>query len=171
MKAKNLKLAIIAVIFITVLTSSFIGIINSHKVYAATAENELINYDTNIEELNDVEPYGVFTSLSISINGGNGKVWATVKNDFTLFPATVIVVVMLYSSESYTESYESMDLVSTNTTNDLNMGKTVSTEASTGGVAKYWIARMRYKIDSKSWASKATEVCKIGADGEFLGYV
>lgn len=43
MKAKNLKLAIIAVIFITVLTSSFIGIINSHKVYAATAENELIN--------------------------------------------------------------------------------------------------------------------------------
>lgn len=92
MKAKNLKLAIIAVIFITVLTSSFIGLINSQKVYAATAENELINYETNIEELNDVEPYGLFTSLSISINGGNGKVWATVKNDFTLFPATVIVV-------------------------------------------------------------------------------
>ena len=50
-----------------------------------------------------IEPR-LFTSLSISLNGGNGKVWATVKNDFTLFPSTVLVIVQLYTSYNYCES-------------------------------------------------------------------
>lgn len=50
-----------------------------------------------------MSPYGLATSLSLSINSGNGKVWATVKNDLTVFSSTVIVIVQLYSSDSYAE--------------------------------------------------------------------
>lgn len=54
---------------------------------------------------------------------------------------------------------------------DLDIGKTISTEAETGGVEKFWLARMRYKIDSNSWSSRQTGACRISASGEFLGYI
>lgn len=113
----------------------------------------------------------LFTSLSLAINCGDGKVWATVKNDFTLFPSTVIVIVMLYSSDTYAESFEYMDYVCANVSNDLDMGNTLTVESPTGGEEKFWLARMRYKINNDDWESKQTTACRISADGEFLGYV
>ena len=118
-----------------------------------------------------VEPYGLYVVLSISIDCGNGKVWTTVKNDFTLFPATVNVVVELYSSTTYTDNYQNMTLESINSITDLNMGKTIRTEASTGGTEKYWLGRMRYKKDNSAWKTDDTGVCRISANGEFLGFI
>lgn len=115
-----------------------------------------------------IEPR-LFTSLSISLNGGNGKVWATVKNDFTLFPSTVLVIVQLYTSYNYCESYTQMSLVSENSISDLNIGKTISAESSTNGEEKYWMGRMRYKIDGKSWAEKTVGVLKYSANGDYIG--
>jgi len=111
---------------------------------------------------------GIYTALSLSINGGDGKVWATVKNDFTLFPATVIVVVELYASDTYHEDYRQMTLISRNTTGDLNIGKTISAEASTEGVQRYWQARMRYKIDNKAWEERVTDSLLCDADGNYI---
>lgn len=64
-----------------------------------------------------------------------------------------------------------MTLASYNETGDLDMGKTITTEASTGGVEKYWLAKMRYKINNDEWKSKDTGVCRISGSGEFLGYM
>lgn len=90
------------------------------------------------------------------------------KNDFTLFPATVIVIVELYSSDTYYESYTQMTLTSRNTIDDLNMGNTIKAEASTGGVQKYWQARMRYKIDNKAWEERVTDSLLYDANGNYI---
>lgn len=118
---------------------------------------------------NEATPRGLFASLSLAINGGDGMIWATVKNDFTLLPSTVVVIVELYCSDTYYESHEDMELVSINSTEDLNMGKTITAEASTGGVQKYWQGRMRYKVDKKGWQSETTGTMKYSAEGEYLG--
>lgn len=118
----------------------------------------------------DCEPLGIYTSLSVSLNHGDGQVWATANNSFTLFPATVRVYVQLYSSDSYRESYTEMTLVSQEYTEDLNMGDSISAYASTNGVQKYWLARIYYKVDDKSWTSKVTEVKLIDGDGNEVDF-
>ena len=152
---------------IIIIASIIVAIsLNVNYSYAET-DNSIS--DATDEEEKEVQPRA-FTTLSISINGGDNKVWATVRNDFTLFPSTVVVVVELYSSLTYTDDYTKMDFVVANSIDDLDMGHTISAEAPTGGVDKYWIGRMRYQIDRNSWKSKVTGVCKISATGEFLGY-
>lgn len=172
MKLNRLRQTLIALtcFMVLMMICAMVFVPTFNNAYAEAEQTEFDEFEEK-DELNDeVEPYGLFTSLSLSINGGDGKVWATVKNDVTIFPSTVRVVVMLYSSDTYTETYTEMTLISTNSIGDLDLGKTLTTEASTGGVAKYWIGRMRYKVDSKDWESRDTGVCKIGASGEFLGY-
>ena len=121
--------------------------------------------------MNRFLPRGLFTSLSISINGGEGKVWGTVKNDVTIFPSTVIVIVELYSSTTYEESHLNMQLEARVYTEDLNMGKTITATSTTGGVQKYWHARSRYKVDNGAWKELSTGTCKIGPNGEYLGII
>lgn len=169
MKTRSLLKYIVlmmAVILFAVCCSIF-----SFESYSASADTGAVEGNEMEEESAEDIETRLFTNLSLSINCGDGKVWATVKNDFTLFPSTVIVIVQLYSSETYAESYEQMTYMSANSTNDLDMGNTITTEASTGGVEKFWLGRMRYKVDNGDWASKQTAACRISASGEFLGYV
>lgn len=137
------------------------------KEQMAYATTHKVNNLSEDEQNNDIEPR-LLTSLSISLNGGNGKVWATVKNDFTLFPSTVVVIVQLYYSYTYCESYTEMILESENSTKDLDMGDTIVAEASTGGEQKYWMGRMRYKIGSKSWEERTVGVLKYNANGDYI---
>ncbi|MDE5789181.1 MAG: hypothetical protein K2H78_02065 [Clostridia bacterium] len=144
--------------------------LNANGVYAAPQE-----YAAESEGTEETDGEGGVSTyeladLSLSINGGDGKVWATVRNDFAWFAPKVVVIVLLYSSDTYCESYLDMRMESSNEIADLNMGKTITTEAPTGGVEKYWIARMRYKINNGEWKSKDTGVCRLGPSGEFLGY-
>ena len=117
----------------------------------------------------EISTRGIFTSLSISLNGGNGKVWTKVKNDVTIFPSTVLVIVELYCSDDYQEKYENMTLVQRKSTEDLNMGDTIVAEGFTGGKQKYWQGRARYKVDNKGWEELNTGTGLYSADGEFLG--
>lgn len=110
-------------------------------------------------------PAGLFTQLSIVLNGEDGKVWVTVKNEFTLFPSTVMVYVDLYSSSEFCESYEGMNLVAQNYISDLNIGESITAEASTGGAAMYWQGKMRYKIDSGNLEERSTAIVKFDAEG------
>lgn len=163
--------ALLVVALIVVMTLSIMSLKNVYKAYAET-EQAVREEDPELKnESNSVSPYGLTTSLSLSINSGNGKVWATVKNDLTVFSSTVIVIVQLYSSDTYAESYTQMELVCMNSIADLDMGKTISTEAETGGVEKFWLARMRFKIDGGSWSSRQTGACRISASGDFLGFI
>lgn len=174
MKSAKVLKCITAVLVCALIVLLTLSITSVTKVYEAYAETEKTVREEDPElknENNQAVTYGLTTSLSITLNGGNGKVWATVRNDLTVFNATVIVIVQLYSSDTYAESYTEMERVSMNSIGDLDMGKTISTEAETGGVEKFWLARMRYKIDDASWSSRDTGACRLSASGDFLGYI
>ncbi len=166
---RNLLIALVIAALVSI-CYSIITLSKNYKVYAETESNNIIIGEAE-EDAQEITPYSLGASLSLSINSGDGKVWATVKNDYTIFPGTISVIVQLYCSDTYAESYTQMTLVCANSIGDLDMGKTISTEASTGGAEKFWLARMRYKIDKASWTSKQTAACRISADGEFLGYI
>ncbi|MDE7163669.1 MAG: hypothetical protein K2O44_06330 [Clostridia bacterium] len=166
MKTGKIKTLICAVLCCVLLLSVTLICLNANAVYAAPQD-----YAPEITEDDTTEIEPRWTSLSLSIDCGDGKVWATAKNDFTLISSKVVVIVLLYSSTTYTESYLDMYMESNNETSDLDMGKTITTEASTGGVEKYWIARMRYKINGGDWKTKEMGPYRISGSGEFLGYV
>ncbi len=168
-KALKCIAALLLCALIVVLTLTIVSVNKVYKAYADT-EQSVREADPELDKINS-QTYGLTTSLSLAIDSGDGKVWATVRNDLTIFSSTVIVIVQLYSSDTYAESYTQMDLVCMNSIADLDMGQTVSTEAETGGVEKFWLARMRYKIDKGSWSSRDTGACRISASGEFLGYI
>lgn len=111
----------------------------------------------------------LLTNLSISIQGKNGTITTTVRNDITVFPSTVFVCVELYSSPTYYESYRDMTLVSSDMTDDLNMYRSISASASTNGQQMYWQGRMRYQINSGEWRDAVTGTCFYTADGVFAG--
>ncbi len=151
-----------------IVSFSIFGLNTTTKEANAQTDESMINEEIEIPDEN-ISTRGLFTSLSLSIKGGNSKITVTVKNDFTLFPSTVYVIVELYCSLEYQEKHEDMKLVSINSTMDLNMGDTIIAEASTGGVQQYWQGRMRYKIDTKAWDERNTGTVKYSATGDPLG--
>ena len=140
------------------------GIYTQNGIVANAAQDELSYYE-NVEE---AETRGIYTSLSLSINGGNGRVVVTAKNELTIFPSTVRVIVELYCSDVEQKNYANMTLVAQKSIDDLNMGESISTEYSTEGKVKYWQGRMSYRIDNKFWEEKTTGTMKIDADGNFI---
>ena len=117
------------------------------------------------EEENAEMPLGIFTKISVSIYGGDGRVWATAKNDFTLFPSTVQVYVELYYSSEYHESYKDMILAERNYIYDLDQGHTIQAYGSTNGETLYWAARARYKADESEWREVLTDVIRCDGAG------
>ncbi len=162
---KTSKLLILILSTCFVLSAIAIGVGKTEIAYAAehSHNEEVVGQGASTR--------GIYTSLSLSLNGGNGKVWATVKNDLTIFPSNVYVIVELYSSVTYQESYTNMDLVASNSTVDLNMGQTIKAESNTEGLQRYWHGRMRYKVDNGSWKEEVTGTLLYSADGTFLGLI
>lgn len=164
------KLKKLSVVLLVLLCALVAIVPLATKGYAKADEN--YEAELAVEEVSaNVEPRGLYTSLSISLNGGNGKIWATAKNEITIFPSTVYVIVQLYSSYSYCEDYREMTLVSTNTISDLDMGKTLVTEASTNGEEKFWMGRVRYRVDNGDWKDKTVGALRYSANGECLGAI
>lgn len=144
------RTCVLLVLFTLILSVFGMQAVRSEKESASAAEND---------------PIGLFIMISVSVNVENGMVVASAKNNFTLFPATVKLSVMLYSSPTYQSSYETMTLAASNSTDDLNMGKTIYTEAPINGQTMYWQARAYYKADDHDWKEKLTAVWLIKADG------
>ena len=132
-------------------------------IVANAAQDDMSN-----ENVEGVETRGIYTSLSFAMDGGNGRVWATAKNEVTIFPSTVRVTVELYCSDVYYASYENMTLAASNSISDLNMGESITVNCSTGGKQKYWQGRMVYKIDNKAPESKVTLIMIFDANGNFI---
>lgn len=139
------------------------------RTQVSASADEVAGSEEIVETAEEITTRGIYTSLSLSIEGGNGKVWATVKNDITLFPSTVMVIVELYCSDVYEENHENMKVVSRVASLDLNMGETLVAEGSTNGEEKYWQGRMRYKVDEGDWEAKDTGTYHYGPNGEFIG--
>lgn len=95
---------------------------------------------------------GLFAALSLSVEGDNGVVTATVRNDLTVGLSTIEVYVYLYS---VTESGETVE-EAYNHTDDLNIFYEVTASASTSGKNKYWYAVMRYQSNAGAWVEKET---------------
>ena len=121
----------------------------------------------NAEEA-EIEPLGIYTKMSLSINGGNGQVWATAKNEFTLFPSIVQVFVEIYYSYDYQESYTTMTLAERNYIYDLDQGEILQAIGNTNGQKLYWQGRLRYKADSAEWREMNTSTFLCDGDGNNL---
>lgn len=145
-------LCVVLLLTVAVITFGFSNSLLRNTNLTANAATESV---VLVEE-GEKQPRGLATNLSVTIGGGNGEVWAKVKNNFTLFPSKIRVYVELYSSETYAESYTSMKLEKSNYIDDLNIGKSLMVSVPTGGGQRYWQARMRYKFDNKDWVSKTT---------------
>ena len=156
---KNAIKIMIAIIVVLLLVFTQYLDFGERSVYA-TEENEIVTDDITFEVVK-----GIFVTLSINMSGNNGVITATAKHDFSLFSSTVPVYVYLYSSYSYQQSYEDMTLVGSNYISDLDMGDSITVSASTGGIQKYWKARMYFKIDSGSWQEKTTNTFLYDANG------
>ena len=120
----------------------------------------------SVEE--SIEARGIFTNLSLYLDGDNGTISAIVKNQFTLLPAQVRVYVELYCSDTYQDSYEKMELVLRNYTADLNMGDTISVTASTNGETKYWLGRINSRMDNNDWQTKTTGCFLFDGNGNLV---
>lgn len=130
-------------------------LVGESTVLASAEEIEdVVVTQTRIGE--EVSPLGIFTELSLSIDGSDGEVFATAKNVFTLFPATVQIILELYYSSNYQSSYTNMTVATRGTIGDLNIGKSLVVYAPTNGEQLWWTARMYYKIDSKDWQETCT---------------
>ena len=102
--------------------------------------------------------HSIMTKLDLSVTFDGDTAIATVKNSFTLFPAKARVFVYLYYSENHTDDYTEMLEVAQNFVEDLDMGKTLTASYDTKGRGGYFLARMRYKIDSRKWEERVTGV-------------
>lgn len=109
-----------------------------------------------------------FTTLNLSIDGGNGEVYATVKNTFTLFPSTVEVVVYLYNSAEPAYAIAEMKKVKSVRCPDLNMGDMIKMTAPTNGETLYWAARVEYKSNNDAWRSLETKIYLFDGNGNLI---
>lgn len=164
LKTKNIFKLMLGITIALIFLFSTFTTINTFEKRRVEATEQRIEWQTDAETSERL-----LTNLEISLNGGNGEVWATVKNKFTLFPSTVYVIVQLYVSDVYCEDYKEMTLVVANSTTDLDMGHTIEARASTEGKQRYWMGRMRYKIDGNSWEERTAGVGLYSGTGEFLG--
>ena len=165
---KTIKKSFIVVFCsIIVLFAGCFAIVRPSVASADVCESEELQQE--VTDNDEITPWGLFTNLSISLNGGDSKVWATVVNEFTLFPSKVMVIVQLYASDTYEENYLNMHLMSQNSIMDLDIYNSIVAEASTNGKEMYWIGRVRYDIDGRGWQEKITGPARYSATGEFLG--
>ena len=170
-KVLNIITAFLVCLLIVFMILCIISVNEAYEFYDESEQIVRIEDPEYNKEVYQSPSQALTTSLSITLNGGDGKVWATVKNDISFFNPRVTVIVQLYSRDFYAENYADMNLVCANSVEDLDVGKTISVEAETGGKEKFWLARMRFKIGTGRWSSRYTAACRLSASGEFLGYI
>lgn len=145
-----------------ILTSLIVGLTLTTTCFCTTP----LQVKANADE--EIEPLGWFTSISITINCGDRKVWATAKNSFTLFPSIVQVYVELYYSYEFEENYQYMTLVAKEYIGDLDQGNTLTVTATTNGETLYWKARVNFKRDNNVWKEQVTDTFLIDGDGNYI---
>lgn len=163
-KIKNSLLVVLSALVFTLSLSGIILTMTDSVQSDFISANSVYNTETRPKT---AEPR-IFANLSFGLSGGDGKVIATAKNNFNLFPSKVSVEIQMYYSREYCTDTNKMTLAKTAYTSDLDMGKSISVEASTDGEERFWLAVMRYKEDSGNWNGR-TVSARYSASGEYLG--
>ncbi len=112
------------------------------------------------------ETRGILTKLTLTLtNDYEGYVTATARNDFTLGYSIIQVVVEIYSSYEFKESYLLMNREARIATSDLDIYQELTVTCPTGGEIKYWCAVMKFKQDQKDWTTKCTPMVLLDGNG------
>lgn len=151
-----LCVALVAALFVAVFASA---------ANATTAEAQSTDDKYELQAQTEAQERGLFTNISIGVSGSLSHITATAKNEFTLGPSTIKVIVKLYSSNEFQNSADAMTLVSSDSTPDLNIFEQIQTSAPTGGVQKYWRGRVEYKFDTAAWKIAESDTFLFHADG------
>ena len=131
--------------------------------YAESVGSENLYTTTNEDGV--AEPYALYVDVGLGLNGGDGEVWAIAKTKVAIFASSIQVVVELYSSDTYQDSYQNMTLVNKQFIANLKQGESIKAAAPTNGEQKYWRGRCYYKVDSAAWKYGETETLLLDANG------
>ncbi len=140
----------------------------SDKNVSTETDGKTVALPDKTVSAHDGDSYSIITKLNLNVKFDNNIAKATVKNSFTLFPAKAQVYVYLYFAEIYTTDYTKMQEVANNYIKDLDMNKTLTATYEMQGDSGYFLARMRYKIDSREWQERTTDAYKRDYNGIFM---
>lgn len=133
----------------------FLGLVVLFVLPFSAKAKEVVEPEFVTLDDSDIDERGLYVEIGVSLYQENGRVYAEATNRFTFGVSTVYTVVILYSSETYTEDVEQMTFEAYNSTNDLNIWQSISCSVEYDG-PKYWCARVRYKNDSDPWKAEVT---------------
>lgn len=133
----------------------FLGLVVLFVLPLSAKAKEIVEPEFVTLEVEGNDERGAYVQISITLYKEGNRVYSEAKNRFTLGFSTIYTVVILYSSETYTEDVEQMTFETYNSTNDLNMGQTINCSVEYDG-PKFWCARVRYKDGTADWVSEVT---------------
>lgn len=133
----------------------FLGLVVLFVLPLSAKAKEVVEPEFVTLDVEGNDERGAYVQISITLYKEGNRVYSEAKNRFTLGFSTIYTVVILYSSETYTEDVEQMTFETYNSTNDLNMGQTINCSVEYDG-PKFWCARVRYKDGTADWVSEVT---------------
>lgn len=148
--------AVVAIMLTVIVAVAFTGTVST---YAEDAS------------YNEVSSRGIFAKIQVSIYVENSRVIAKVENVFTLGSSIIPTYVELYTSTDLCSFVHDMTLVSRKYDSDLDMGESMTVDATGRGEQKYWVALARYKVDNSNWEEIYTRYIIVDADGNYVATV
>ncbi len=158
-KTKIISLGLIAVILCVAFLSLAPITGYAEESSVAAKGDEFANND------NAAEPYALFVDVAVALNGDNGEVWAAAQTKAAIFATTIYVVLELYSSDTYQDSYTNMKLEGRVHSQNLKKGEIIKVVIPTNGKEMYLRGRMYYKADSADWKYVETSTELFDANG------
>lgn len=110
----------------------------------------------NVDAANQASPRGIYVSITGDIYAENGYVYGVAHNSFAIGFSKVYTVVILYSSNVYTENIDEMTHEAYNSINDLNLGQSLIASAEIKD-NHYWRCVVKFKKDSSEWVYGETD--------------
>lgn len=134
---------------------------------AFIATNSATAHADTVGEEDEPTPLGVYTKITLGMDSiyQGDIVYAQAYNKLTIGFSQVYVIVQLYSYPKYRDSCEMMNFEHQNSTHDLNMYEYLRVEARINGEARYWRARVEYRLDEGDWKYQETDTVYVTADG------
>lgn len=133
----------------------FLGLVVLFVLPFSAKAKEVVEPEFVTLDSEDSSERGLFVQVGLELFMEDDRVYGRATNIFALGPTTLYTVIILYSSDTYTEDIEQMTFEAYNSISDLNMGKSIECSVEYDG-PKYWCARVRYKNGGDSWKSEVT---------------
>lgn len=133
---------------------------------AETSTGATMSIEVPIDVSIDGTEYRGTANIVVAIGGtGHGYIRAEVQNILTFPDVTVKAYIELYSSLTYQESHENMQLEYRDYTSSLQSGESLGLMVSTNNEQKYWQARARYQVEGTAWRVINTSSILFDANG------